>query len=72
MAHDQTNLVDMPLAPCEFCEKRVREETLISLGEVSVCPKCAAEWQAEYDACEHDWEDDDHYGRICKKCNGVG
>jgi hypothetical protein len=38
------------------------------------CPKCVAEWQAEFDACQHDWEPhvsvmgDD--GQYCKNCSG--
>lgn len=64
-------IVDIPLSECEFCHARVREETKVSLGDVSVCQKCAGEWQAEYDACEHEWEADHYYGRICRKCNGT-
>jgi hypothetical protein len=71
VADDQTNLVDMPLMPCEFCEKRVHEDDLVQHGDCSLCPKCSAEWMAEYDACDHEWEQEqtDDY-RVCKKCNG--
>jgi len=71
MADDQTNLVDLPLAECEFCHKRFREEMLVSLGDICVCQKCNDEWQKEYDACDHDWKPDHYYGRVCEKCGGT-
>lgn len=69
MAKD--NIRDLPLQECEFCHKRFREETLVSLGDIDVCAKCNEQWQAEYDACAHEWEPDHHYGRVCAKCGGT-
>lgn len=73
MVEPQQNIVDMPLEPCECCNKRVREDVLISFGDVTICPKCAAEWQAEIDACAHVWGPEDHFydGRVCEKCGVI-
>lgn len=65
-------LIDMPLVPCEFCEKRVREDSLTQHGDVSLCQKCSADWRAEYDACDHEWAQEEFdQARVCKKCNGT-
>lgn len=61
---------------CESCsDQRVPMEVAISAGDGYFCPKCHAEWKAEYDACEHDWRDGtDEHGeacRVCNKCSGV-
>lgn len=70
MADD--NVIDIPLVPCEFCEARVREDALVQHGDVCLCPKCSAEWTAEYDACDHEWEQEPFdTARVCKKCNGT-
>ena len=59
---------------CELCSAIVPIEDAVNWGEVSVCPKCHAEWKADFDTCAHVWEPAvDLYGDAgwqCLECGG--
>ena len=66
---------EIDLQQCEHCSKSFPIETMTSMEDCWFCEGCVKEWQAHFDACEHEWRPyidvmgDDC--RICEKCNGV-
>lgn len=64
-------MLDDEEVQCDFCPKVVNEKVIVQHGDASLCPECSEKWVAEFEACEHEWEqrESDEY-RVCKKCNG--
>ena len=59
---------------CEACRALTSLKDAIYSEGCSFCPGCWAAWLAEFNACEHEWQE--HYneygekGRCCKQCSG--
>lgn len=67
---------DDDLVDCEICDARcAAEEATLTEDGCHLCPKCQAEWQAMFDACQHDWKRGfNEFGddaRICNRCSGI-
>lgn len=61
------------LASCELCEARIPEESIVSCGDVSMCPDCLAAEREVFEACDHSWEASDcegEAGYVCLNCGG--
>lgn len=63
---------------CESCgDIRVPHEDAQYSEGCYFCPKCYTEWEAEFDACEHDVSNgltsDEHGDEclVCSKCSGI-
>lgn len=59
-----------------FKAENERLRAIIAEARDAMSPfaKCIAEWRAEFDACQHDWQEpywfDGDEGKICRKCSG--
>lgn len=65
---------EIDLQSCEACGKESPIEECTMMEDCWFCAACAAEWQAEFDACEHEWTPHisvmGEEGRCCTRCCG--
>jgi hypothetical protein len=50
---------------CEFCDRAEPVEMMTCTDNGWACSACISTWQAEYDACAHEFKDG-----VCTKCAG--
>ena len=65
--------IDDDLVQCEGCSASCSHEAATSTDDgCYVCPACQADWQAAFDACQHEWRADTNSmgdpAQFCTKC----
>lgn len=62
------------LQGCEHCNKEYDLESMTRMGDGWFCEGCCADFQANFDACDHLWspavDDMGDEGQHCPKCCG--
>jgi hypothetical protein len=62
------------LQACEHCGNELPIQTMRMMSDCWFCELCAADFQKQFDACDHKWspltDEMGDPGQYCKRCSG--